>query len=317
MELRHLHYFVAVAEALSFTKAAKFLNLAQPSLTRQIKDLEAEIGVRLINRSGKRISLTHEGEYFLRDTKTLLAESARSVQAVQRLSRGEAGQLSIGYVANIHQNLLPLTLAAFRKTYPRISLNLFDMTPAEQYKALEEGSIDLGFVGYQPRSNAADLQSSRVSQDLVVVAVATGSPISSQIEIDLEELESLFFVGMSEKSYPGFNEWLIDLCRQSGFTPRILQDVEREPGAISFVAAGLGVALLSEQIKRLPHDGVTFVPVRQHLTVDSWAVWKGGNPSDCLKHYIQIVRESVTDGIVAVAQRRFQRASGKPSEPNV
>jgi DNA-binding transcriptional LysR family regulator len=292
-----LHYFVAVAEFLSFTKAAKNLNLAQPSLTRQIQDLEADIGVRLINRSGKRISLTHEGEYFLRDTKTLLAELARSVQAVQRLSRGEAGQLNIAYIANIHQNLLPLTLEAFRKVYPRISLNLFDMTPAEQYRALDDGRIDLGFVGYLPSLNG-DLQSARVSQDLMMVAVASGNPLSSQIEIDLEELESLFFVGMSEKSYPGFNQWLVGVCRQSGFTPRILQDAEREPGVISFVAAGLGVALLSEQIKRLPHEGVTFVPVRQHLTVDSWTVWKSNNPSDCLKQYIQIVKESVAHGII-------------------
>jgi DNA-binding transcriptional LysR family regulator len=110
MELRHLRSFVAVAEALNFTKAAEKLHLAQPSLTRQIKDLEAEIGVRLFDRAGKRISLTQEGESFLSDTRRLLAECAHSVQAVQRLSRGEASQLNIGYVANIYHDLLPATL---------------------------------------------------------------------------------------------------------------------------------------------------------------------------------------------------------------
>ena len=138
MELRHLRYFVAVAEALNFTKAAEKLHLAQPSLTRQVKDLEAEIGVRLVDRSGKHISLTEEGRSFLTDAKRLLLECAESVEAVRRLSRGETGQLNIGYVANVHYDLLPATLGAFRKACPHTALNLFDMTPAEQYQALAE-----------------------------------------------------------------------------------------------------------------------------------------------------------------------------------
>jgi DNA-binding transcriptional LysR family regulator len=101
----------------------------------------------------------------------------------------------------------------------------------------------------------------------------------------------MFFVGMSEKTYPGSNEWLINTCREVGFSPRILQDADQEPAVISFVTAGLGVALLPEQIKRLPHDGVIFLPLRRRLTTDSWAVWKGSNSSDCLKQYIQIVKE--------------------------
>jgi DNA-binding transcriptional LysR family regulator len=104
-------------------------------------------------------------------------------------------------------------------------------------------------------------------------------------------LESLFFVGMSKRTYPGSNEWLIHACRKAGFSPRVLQDADREPAVISFVAAGLGVALLPEQIKRLPHEGVIFRPLRQRLIADSWAVWRGNNSSDCLKQYIQIVKK--------------------------
>ncbi len=291
MELRHLRYFVAVAEALSFTKAAENLRLAQPSLTRQIKDLEAEIEVRLIDRSGKRISLTQEGESFLLDAKRLLTECAQSVRAVQRMSRGESGQLNIGYIANIYHDLLPATLGAFRKTYPRTALNLFDMTPAEQYRAIEEHQIDLGFVCFRAGSTGKELQRTCVGHDSVMVALGPGNPLAKKAKIDLKDLEPLFFVGMSAKTYPGSNEWLIDACRKVGFTPRILQDADREPAVISFVAAGLGVALLPEQIKRLPHDGVTFRPLLRRLTTDSWAIWKGNNSSDCLKQYIQIVKE--------------------------
>jgi DNA-binding transcriptional LysR family regulator len=291
MELRHLRYFVSVAEALSFTKAAENLRLAQPALTRQIKDLEAEIGVQLFDRSRKRISLTPEGKSFLLDARRLLSECAKSVLAVQRLSQGETGQINIGYVASVYHGMLPATLGAFRKACPRTALNLFDMTPAEQYHAIDGHKIDLGFVCFRARSNGSDLQSACVGQDIMMVAVAEVNPLAEKAKIDLKDLEPMFFVGMSEKTYPGFNEWLINACREAGFNPRILQEADREPAVISFVAAGLGVALLPEQIKRLPHEGVIFRPLRQRLTADSWAVWKGNNSSDCLKQYIQIVKE--------------------------
>jgi DNA-binding transcriptional LysR family regulator len=291
MELRHLRYFIAVADALSFTKAAENLHLAQPSLTRQIKNLEAEIDVRLFDRTGKRISLTQEGESFLLDARRLVDECARSVLAVQRLSRGETGQLNIGYVANGYHDLLPATLEAFRKACPRSGLNLFDMTPAEQYHALEGRKIDLGFVSFRAGSAGNSLRWACVGHDVIMVAVAAGNPLAQKAKINLKDLEPMFFVGMSEKAYPGSDEWLIDVCRKAGFTPRILQDADREPAVISFVAAGLGVALLSERLKRLPHEGVIFRPLRQRLIADSWAVWKVNNSSDCLKQYIQIVKE--------------------------
>ena len=124
-----------------------------------------------------------------------------------------------------------------------------------------------------------------------MAAVAAGSPLAKKTKIDLKDLEPMFFVGMSEKTYPGSHDWLINACREAGFTPRILQDADREPAVISFVAAGLGVALLPEQIKRLPHEGVIFRPLRRRPSADAWAIWKVNNSSDCLKQYIQIVKE--------------------------
>src|SRR5882724_7657462 len=131
MELRHLRYFVAVADELNFTKAAEKLRLAQPSLTRQIHNLEEEIGVRLLNRSKSHVSLTEEGRCFLMDAKRVLALATESVAAVQRLSRGETGQLNVGYLSNFNFELLPRILKAFREGFPHISLNLFDLAPAE------------------------------------------------------------------------------------------------------------------------------------------------------------------------------------------
>src|SRR5580692_7824125 len=188
MELRHLRYFVAVAEELSFTKAAVKLRLAQPSLTRQVRNLEEEIGVRLLDRANNRIQLTAEGRLFFFDAKKLLAMCAESVSAVQRMNRGDSSQLNIGYIANIHYGLLPATLGAFRKLYPHVALNLFDMRSAEQFLALDAHKIDLGFVGLRPVHFNHGLLSEVVAHDVMLVAIPTRQPLAKKSEIKLSDL---------------------------------------------------------------------------------------------------------------------------------
>ena len=165
------------------------------------------------------------------------------------------------------------------------------MTPAEQFQALDERRIDLSFVCFQSRSSGSDLQWSRVGEDIVIGCGGSWDCARERIRNRSENSGIVVFRGDVRNCLPGYNEWLISTCRTAGFNPRILQDADREPAMISFVAAGLGVALLPEQIKRLPHEGVIFVPLRQKLTADSWAVWKTNNPADCLRQYIRIVKE--------------------------
>src|SRR4030095_1186784 len=247
MELRHLRYFVAVAEALSFTKAAQRLRLAQPSLTRQVRNLEDEIGVKLLDRTGNRVALTEEGRLFLFDSKKLLAMCEESVAAVQRMNRGENSHLNIGYVANIHYGLLPATLGAFRKLSPRVALNLFDMTSAEQFQALDARKIDLGFVGLPPALSGHDLLSECVAHDTIVVALPARHPLAKKPTIKLTDLAPQFFIGMSAKTPPGARELLIETCPKAGCAAKILQESDAEPTALKFVADGLGVALMPEQ----------------------------------------------------------------------
>ena len=290
MELRHLRYFVAVAEALSFTKAAEKLRLAQPSLTRQVRNLEDEIGVRLLDRANNRVALTEEGRLFLFESKKLLATSVEIVTTVQRMNRGESAQLNIGYIANIHYGLLPATLGAFRKLYPRVALNLFDMTCAEQFAALENHKIDLGFIGLRPALSNHDLLSEGVAHDTILVALATGHPLAKKPKLKLADLESQFFIGMSAKTHPGAREWLLETCESAGFAGRILQETDVEPTTIRFVADGLGVALMPEQVTGLLHEGVVFRPFSPPLRRESTIAWRADNPSKALKDYIQIVK---------------------------
>jgi DNA-binding transcriptional LysR family regulator len=291
MELRHLRYFVAVAESLNFTKAAARLHLAQPSLTRQIHNLEEEIGVRLLNRSKSHVGLTEEGRSFLIDARRILTLATESVQAVQRLSRGETGQLNIAYLSNFDFELLPETLAAFRQTFPHVALNLFDMTPAEQFRALEARKIDLGFVGLHPPATNRELQWESITRHRTVVVLPVNHPLARKRQVHLRELKTMFFVGMSEKTHPGFRDWLAQTCQPAGFAPRILQDAEVEPALMTFVAEGLGVTLAREHLKKLPHPGVTFRPLAPPVKTDYCIAWNKDNDSRALQQYIQIAKD--------------------------
>jgi DNA-binding transcriptional LysR family regulator len=294
MELRHLRYFVAVAEELNFTRAAEKLRLAQPSLTRQIHNLEEELGVRLLDRSRNQVSLTEEGRSFLVDARRLVALSLESVKSVQRFSRGESGQLNIGYLFKFNFDLLPVTLASFYQTFPETSVNLFDMSPAEQLRALEARKIDLGFVGLRPpnaNKNTAGLAWECVARHNVVVVLPETHALAKKSKIKITDLKSLFFVAMSEQTHPGSRDWLSSICQGAGFTPRILQDVDLESGLMTFVAEGLGVTLAREQIKNLPHPGVVFRSLANAAKADYWIAWHRENHSKALLQYIEVVKK--------------------------
>lgn len=294
MELRHLRYFVAVAEELNFTRAAEKLRLAQPSLTRQIHNLEQELGVRLLDRGRNQVSLTEEGKSFLVDARRLVALSLESVKAVQRFSRGETSQLNLGYLFKFNFDLLPATLTTFYQTCPEISVNLFDMSPAEQLRALEARKIDLGFVGLRPPAaskNMAALAWECVARHDVVVVLPAQHALAKKSKIKITDLKLLFFVAMSEQTHPGSRDWLSGVCREAGFTPRILQDVDLESGIMTFVAEGLGVTLAREQIKILPHPGVVFRPLASAAKAEYWIAWHRENHSKALAQYIEVVKK--------------------------
>lgn len=294
MELRHLRYFVAVAEALNFTRAAETLRLAQPSLTRQIHNLEDELGVRLLDRTKNQVSLTEEGKSFLVDARRLVALSLESVKSVRQFSRGESRHLNLGYLFKFNFDLLPATLSTFYQTFPDVAVNLFDMSPAEQLRALEARKIDLGFVGLRPPAaykENSNLIWECVARHEVVVVLPASHPLTKKRKILLKDLKLLFFVAMSEQTHPGSRAWMCDLCKEAGFTPRILQDVDLESGLMTFVAEGLGVTLAREQIKKLPHAGVVFRPLAASAKADYWIAWHRENRSKALGQYVEIVKK--------------------------
>ena len=292
MELRHLRYFVGVAEALSFTKAAQKLHTVQPSLTRQIKNLEDELGVRLLHRTKQKVALTDEGRSFLADAKRLLALAAETVESVRRLHSGEVRALNVGYVSNLFYDLLPRTLASFHQTFPIISVNLFDLSCGEQFRALEDGKLDLGFVGLHEPIARRGLEFRTIASYKTVVALPKENPLTARAKVELRALAPMFFIGMSEASYPGYRDWLVNTCQRFDFTPKVLQDVDLERKMIHAVAAGLGVAIVPEQLKRLEHENVVFRPLSPAIMTEGCVAWRNQNQSSALQSYIRIVEQA-------------------------
>jgi DNA-binding transcriptional LysR family regulator len=291
MELRHLRYFVGVAEALSFTKAAQKLHTAQPSLTRQIKDLEEELGVRLLNRTKQLVTLTDEGRSFLADAKRVLALATETVESVRRFQSGEVRALNVGYVSNLFYDLLPRTLTSFHQSFPTVSVNLFDLSCGDQFRALEDGKLDLGFVGLHEPVALRGLEFRAIASYKTVTALPGDNPLAGKTTVNLKALAPMFFIGMSEASYPGYRQWLSKTCAREGFTPKVLQDVHLERTMIHAVAAGLGVALVPEQLKKLEHENVVFRSLNPTVATEGCVAWRSENNSAALKAYVQIVEQ--------------------------
>lgn len=163
------------------------------------------------------------------------------------------------------------------------------MSCGDQFRALEEGTIDLGFAGLRGPIEERGLQFLPIAAYDTVAALAKNHPLAKESVIGLKKLKSVFFIGMSETSYPGYRDWLTETCRKEGFSPKVLQDVEIERALVQAVAAGLGVALLPEQVKRLPHESVVFRELRPAVKTESCIAWKADNPSAALRAYIKIV----------------------------
>jgi DNA-binding transcriptional LysR family regulator len=289
MELRHLRYFVAVADELSFTRGAEKLRIAQPSLTRQIKDLEGELGVRLLDRTKKKVTLTREGEFFLGRAKRLLGYSDELIHAIHELDHKVSHTVNIGYVANPFHRVLPASLTAFEKEFPDISINLFGIPSAEQIIAVKDGKLDVGFVGLLDPIEDADLQFLLVGSYKAVALLPRTNSRAKKGIVHLNDLVQTFFVALSETCYPGYSRWFKATCERLGIRPKIVQIVDSDSALIQAVRSGLGVALLPEQIKEVPHDNIIIKNVAPPILFPSTIVWRKDNSSAGLKAYLQVV----------------------------
>src|SRR5215475_419161 len=208
MELRHLRYFLAVGEALNFTKAAARLRVAQPALSRQVQDLEDEIGVDLLRRSPRGVTLTAEGKLFLEEVRELLKRVDESVEKTRALARGEYGELHIGYIPIPTAEILPRALEAFRKAVPHVKLMLHDLSTDELIAGLRDGTLELAIMVQPIGEQTAEIEFETLRSSAWCVALSRAHPLARLKSIPLEKLADERLVSLSPKSYSEYHRIL-------------------------------------------------------------------------------------------------------------
>jgi len=304
MELRHLRYFVAVAEELHFGRAAERLHIAQPPLSRQIRDLEREVGTPLFERVARGVELTAAGHAFLPEARLTLAQAERARRTAQRAARGEIGRLRVGFVeAATYSAILPDVLGFFRMHLPDIGVSLFEMDTFQQAEALRDERIDLGILHSPPADADRWLRLEPVYADLMVAALPQTHRLVGRTRPALGDLAAESFVLFPRHVAPVLYDDIIARCRSVGFSPRVVQEAAGWHTLAGLVGAGVGVAFVPRSLAQLQRPGVTYRPVRG-LSVEMGmsAVWKQGEKSP--------VRERFVTALRAVARARPRTTDG-------
>ena len=259
MELRHLRYFVAVAESLSFRAAAEFLHVSQPPLSRQIKQLEDTIGTALFERRGRRVKLTPAGTRFLKDAKAVLEGAASAVDMAQRVARGEAGMLRLGFVGTALYRILPDLVGSFRREFPGVKLMLSELTMNAQFAALERGDIDAGIV-IEPRElNGIECRDLYVEP--LVLCLPADHPLAARMKaksVPLRKLSDDQFIIFPRRLAPGLYDRIMEVGERAGIALKIGQRAVQMQTIVGLVSAGLGVALVPECLTNLARPGIVY-----------------------------------------------------------
>lgn len=260
MELRQLRYFVAIAEEGGFSRAAQRLHISQPPLSMQLRALEDELGVQLLRRSNRGVTLTAAGEAFYTEVRGLLAKLDLATQRARELEHGDAGTLSIGFVSIAGYGVLPPALKSFRARFPKVDVQLHELTTDAQIRELRAGKLDLG-IGLAPVEES-DLEFSTLLREaLVLAAPADHAEGKTAAPIDLRRLARESFIVPPRDIAPGLYDLAVGLCRSSGFTPRITQHARQMQTVIGLVASGMGFALVPASVQSLKRKGVRYRPL--------------------------------------------------------
>ncbi len=256
MELRHLRYFIAVAEELHFSKAAKRLNISQPPLSYQIAQLEEEVGVKLLNRTNRSVELTAAGENFLEDIYHLFNTLDRACDDARRIDRGEEGKLIIGFSGSWSSKLLKF-LRFYRSKFPNIKVLLHQSSTSDQVQGLHNKQIDVGILA--PPIDSELINLSTIHRVPFYAALPLSHSLAQEDSaLDLLELKEQPFIMSPRKIGPGYYDTIISMCHRAGFSPHIIQEAEGVFTILTLVSAEIGVSLVSELALEHPKEGVVF-----------------------------------------------------------
>lgn len=259
MEFKQLRSFIAVARALSFSRAARELHLSQPALSAQIKALEEDVGALLLERNRRMVRLTPAGASLLADAERLIDEAARARERARRTGSGEAGHLRIGFVASATAELVPVIALAFRTAYPQVTLELKNLPTVLQVEALEAHTIDVGFVRLP--LTAPTLAITPLHSEPFALVISKSHRLAAEKRLTVAQVAKEPFVAYGQRWAPEFWQTWTGICRAAGFTPVVVQETAEMDTALALVAAGMGVAILPEGVANRHRRSVIVKPL--------------------------------------------------------
>jgi DNA-binding transcriptional LysR family regulator len=263
MELRHLRYFVVVAEEQNVTRAAERLHVSQPPLSRQIRDLEEELGVELFRRTGKSLALTEAGKIFLIEARAVLLRMDKAVETVRTLARGDRGSLRIGYARSLTAEFLPRALRLLEAERPGVRVALHDLSTEECVQRLTAGKLDLALTVPRKGLAAHGMKFEPLTRYAVCCAVGRGHPFEKKRSVTLAEIRQQKLMIFASEDFPEYRAWLNDLLK--GLDPCRTEEYDGVVGLIAAVEAGRGVAMVASSIHCLAGPRLRLIPVRPPL----------------------------------------------------
>jgi DNA-binding transcriptional LysR family regulator len=292
MELRHLRYFLAVAQEGNVTRAAEKLGIGQPPLSQQILALEREMGVQLFRRTGHGVLLTEAGEALFADAKRLLDDAQHAVRNAQRAGRGETGHIHLGFTASsVFNPIVPALIRAFRNAYPGVRLSLTEGNTAQLLNSLIEERLDLAFL--RPGGHAfAGIRLYEIVNERMKIVLPATHPLAKKRRLSLDALAGESFVLIPREASPTLHDEIVSACRQAGFEPRLGQQAPQLSSVVSLVSAEFGISMVPGSVSQIHAEGVVYVdiagaPVRTRLALAS----RENDASAKTVNFLDVVRE--------------------------
>lgn len=286
MELRHLRYFVAVAEELHFRKAAEKLHIVQPALSKQISSLEAELGLRLLDRDRRHVTLTEAGSTFLDEAIAVLALADGAKARAIAVSDGTVGHLNMGFIQPALAGIVPRALRRYRASYPDVRIRLAELTSRRALEQVASGDVHCAFtrLPVEPRPG---IRYEPVSTQTVIVAFPEEHRFATRESIALNELADEDLILIDRRVEPQLHDYYVALCNDAGFSPRVAQEVNSTWVSTGLVASGLGVGFVPSSARLAPQRGVAFVPIDGNpAQLTTGLIWAEGAQPAVLRNFL-------------------------------
>jgi len=290
IDLRLFRYFVAVAEELHFGRAAERVGIAQPPLSQQIQLLERQLGVRLFDRTNRKVELTNAGAVFLTEARIALATADHAIEETRRAGRGQVGRLAIGMVGSItYQEMIPEVIHRFRDLFADVAIQLQECSTPQQIEAIRRGELQIGFVRPPVSDHVVTLET--VMSEAMVIALPSSHRFAARKQIAIKELADEPWITLPPGLGLGFYDQVMSLCAKAGFQPSLSQVAVQMHTMLSLVAGGLGVTVVPESVRFADRKGISYVAISGATPpVETAAAYLTSNRSPILSNFLKILR---------------------------